>query len=407
MTDYFKPRDEKDICEVLAWALNAKSALEIVAGGTKRKIGRPTDAGAILDLSALSGITLYEPEELVLTAAAATPLSEIEAALSANRQELAFEPVDFGSLFGLEERGATLGGVLAANICGSRRVKAGAARDHFLGVSAVSGRGEIFKSGGRVVKNVTGYDLCKGLAGSWGTLAVMTEVTIKVMPAGEETRTVLLRGLDDRDGVRAMGLAMGSAFEVSGAAHLPAQVADASEYAELNEVADSATLFRIEGFGPSVDYRGKRLAELLGNFGSSDIFNSDQSKSLWKEISNARYFTKQIERPLWRISVPPMSGAEVVGRVLEQMPARYYFDWAGGLIWLECAEENDAGEAVVRGALETCGGHATLVRAKDDLRRSVPIFHPQPVVLANLSRRLKDGFDPQAILNPGRMVEED
>lgn len=404
MTDHFKPRNEQDIREALAWALNTGNTFETVSGGTKKGFGRPIETGAILDLSDLSGITLYEPEELVLTAAAGTPLAEINAALIDNGQELAFEPVDFGPLYGLAADGGTLGGALAANISGSRRPKAGAARDHFLGVKAISGRGEIFKSGGRVVKNVTGYDLCKGLAGSWGTLAVMTEVTVKVLPAGEKTQTLLLRGLGDEDAVRAMGLAAGSAFEVSGVAHLPAHVVGESKHKDICGACDAATLFRLEGFGASVDYRGAQLAEMLRSFGSSEFLGSSISKSLWREISNCGVFTNKVEKPLWRISVPPASGGDVVGHIQDQMQVRYFLDWAGGLIWLECPDEEDAGEAIVRGALAHCGGHATLVRASAALRRTVPVFHPQPGVLANLSKRLKDGFDPQAILNPGRMV---
>ena len=170
--------------------------------GSKRAIGRPAQTDLTLDLSALSGITLYEPEELVLSAKAATPLAEIEALVAAKGQQLAFEPMDYATLLGGVAGRGTIGGALAANLSGPRRIKAGAARDHFLGFSAVSGRGETFKSGGRVVKNVTGYDLCKLIAGSWGTLAAMTEVTIKVLPAAETEETLLIRGLEPAPGRR-------------------------------------------------------------------------------------------------------------------------------------------------------------------------------------------------------------
>lgn len=395
MTDHFKPQTEQDITEVLAWALSGKSTLEIMAGGSKRGYGCPMDVDAILDLSALSGIVLYEPEELVLTVAAGTPLSEIDAALQAQGQELAFEPVDYGPLYGLEPGASTIGGLLAGNIAGSRRIKAGAARDHFLGVRAISGRGEMFKSGGRVVKNVTGYDLCKGLAGTWGTLAVMTEVTVKVLPAGEDSRSIVIQGLKDEDAIEAMTMAMGSAFEVSGAAHLPFEISDHGK---------ATTVLRVEGFGPSVDYRAEQLSNLLKDFGPCDVLETQLSKSLWVEINHCRVFSKNIANPLWRLSVPPNSGAQVMREILDKADIRYFFDWAGGLIWIECRQPNESLEPLIRGAFADCGGHATLVRASDDMRSSVPVFQPQAGALAGLSNRLKDGFDPQNILNPNRMV---
>ena len=227
VTDPLKPRDAKDVEDAVQWALGAGKALEIVGQGTKRAIGRPAQSDLTLDLSGLSGVTLYEPEELVLSARAGTPLAEIEALVASTGQQLAFEPMDYGPLLGGAAGRGTIGGVLAANLSGPRRIKAGAARDHFLGFSAVSGRGETFKSGGRVVKNVTGYDLCKLMAGSWGTLAAMTEVTIKVLPQPETESTVIVRGLDDEAAMRAMTAAMGLPCDVSGAAHLPAAVGSA------------------------------------------------------------------------------------------------------------------------------------------------------------------------------------
>jgi glycolate oxidase FAD binding subunit len=224
MPDLLKPRDAKDVEAAVQWALADGKTLEVIGRGTKRGIGRAAQWDLSLDLSGLSGVTLYEPEELVLSAKAGTPLAEIEALLAAHNQELAFEPMDYGPLLGTSG-GGTIGGALAANLSGPRRIKAGAARDHFLGFTAVSGRGETFKSGGRVVKNVTGYDLCKVLAGAWGTLAVMTDVTVKVLPRAETEETLLVLGLDDAAAAKAMSATMGSANDVSGAAHLPAAVA--------------------------------------------------------------------------------------------------------------------------------------------------------------------------------------
>ena len=248
----------------MRWALGNDKALEMVGQGTKRAIGRPSQTDLTLDLSGLSGVTLYEPDELVLSARAGTPLAEIEALLDKNNQQLAFEPMDYGPLLGGEAGQGTLGGAIAANLSGPRRIKAGAARDHFLGVTAVTGRAETIKSGGRVVKNVTGYDLCKLLAGSWGTLAAMTDVTVKVLPKAETEATVLVEGLDDARACAAMAAAMGSSCDVSGAAHLPDHVA--SWFDGLPK-PEAATALRLEGFAPSVAHRKETLAALMKPFG--------------------------------------------------------------------------------------------------------------------------------------------
>ncbi len=217
---HLRPADEQQLSEAIATCSVRGETLELSAGGSKRGYGRKVDAAHTLDLSAFAGIRLYEPEELVLTAGAATDLGEIERALAAARQHLAFEPPDWRHLWG-SNAAPTLGGVIACNLSGPRRLRDGAARDHHLGFRAVSGRGEQFKSGGRVVKNVTGYDLSKLIAGSFGTLAAATEVTVKTVPAPEETRTLLLSGLGDAEALAAMTAALAAPYEVSGAAHLP------------------------------------------------------------------------------------------------------------------------------------------------------------------------------------------
>src|SRR5579862_7062734 len=250
MSELMRPRDSKQVEEAISWALAQGKALELIGRGSKRAIGRAAQWDATLDLSGLSGVTLYEPEELVLAAKAGTPLAEIEALVASRNQQLAFEPMDYAALLGGQTGAGTIGGALAANLSGPRRIKAGAARDHFLGLSAVSGRGETFKSGGRVVKNVTGYDLCKLLAGSWGTLAAMTDVTIKTLPRAETEATVLAQNLDDATARKAMAAATGSFADVSAAAHLPA--AAAARIAEIASAKTAVTAFRLEGVAPSV-----------------------------------------------------------------------------------------------------------------------------------------------------------
>ena len=395
MTSLLKPRDGKDVEAAVQWALGEGTTLEIVGHGSKRGIGRAAQWDLSLDLSDLSGVTLYEPDELILSAKAGTPVAEIEALLAKSNQELAFEPIDYGPVFGAAPGGGTIGGVLAANLSGPRRVKAGAARDHFLGFTAVSGRGETFKSGGRVVKNVTGYDLCKVMAGSWGTLAALTDVTVKVLPRAETEETVLVLGLDDATAARAMSTAMGSSNDVSGAAHLPAGLA-ASIQAEAGK---AITALRLEGVAPSVIHRRRALETLLKPFGEIAVLEEGASRDVWRVIRNVIPFTGGA-RALWRISVAPTQGHEVAAAIGEG--AEFYYDWAGGLIWAALPAEGDGGAARVRRAVAG-KGHATLVRAPAAIRASVPVFEPQDAGLAALTKRVKESFDPTGVLNPGRM----
>ncbi len=396
----FRPDTAAAVLSTVHWAAGENTPLEILGHGSKRGIGRPLQTEHALDLSKLSGVTLYEPEELVLSARAGTPLAEIEALLADRGQELAFEPMDYGPLLGGKTNGGTIGGALGANLSGPRRIKAGAARDHILGINAVSGRGEAFKSGGRVVKNVTGYDMSKLMAGSWGTLAVLTDVTFKVLPAAETETTLVLRGLFDDAAVAAMAVAMGSPAEVSGASHLPESVS-----ARIDEAlaGGSATLLRIEGFGPSVEYRVDHLKRLFGAAGSIDTIVGSPSKAIWSAVRDCIPFADGTERPVWRISMAPSETHKLVMALRMQTAVDAFYDWAGGLVWLRM--ESDPEAELLRGFMPKLGGgHATLVRASPAYRAAIPVFEPQAPALASLSARLKDQFDPNGILNPGRMA---
>jgi glycolate oxidase FAD binding subunit len=400
MTETFKPRTPGEIEETLRWAIAGKTPLEILGGGSKRAYGRPVETAHVIDLSGLAGIIDYEPNELVMSARPGTPMADIEAALAPNRQHLLFEPADFGPL--LSTSGGTIGGAVACNLAGPRRIRAGATRDHVLGFQAVSGRGEPFKSGGRMFKNVTGFDLSKLMCGSFGTLAVLTEVTFKVLPAAETVRTVLVFGAGPDAAVRAMTLALQSPNDVSGAAHLPADVASVSTVATVAGAGRGVTALRIEGFGPSVDYRCRVLIDLLGEFGTIGDLDAADSETLWREIRDVRFFAGG-DAQVWRLSVPPAQGATVVEKILATCPGRAYLDWGGGLVWLALPPRPDAAHAAVRGALAGIDGHATLVRAAAEVRRIVPVFQPQPGPLADLTARVKQSFDPERVLNPGRM----
>ncbi|MER8486055.1 FAD-binding protein [Mesorhizobium sp. M1322] len=398
----FTPSSAAETLATVAWAAAEDSPLEILGHGSKRGIGRPLQTEHTLDLSKLSGVTLYEPAELVLSAKAGTPLAEIESLLAENGQQLAFEPLDYGPLLGGEKGKGTIGGVLAANLCGPRRLKAGAARDHILGIAAVSGRGEVFKSGGRVVKNVTGYDLSKLMANSWGTLAVFTDVTFKVLPAAETEVTLAVGGLLDDHAAAAMALALGSSAEVSSAAHLPERVAARVAGGSVGSTA--ATLLRVEGFGPSVAYRIAALKDLLRNAGPLEEISGEISRSVWRDIRDCAPFADGLEKPVWRVSMAPAQGHQMLLALRMQAAVDAFYDWQGGLIWLRM-EHGDPEADLLRGLVRQYGGgHATLVRAAPSHRAAVPVFEPQAPQLAALSARLKAEFDPKNILNPGRMA---
>jgi glycolate oxidase FAD binding subunit len=401
MTDALQARDAKDVEDAVQWALSEAKTLELVGRGSKRAIGRPSQSDLTLDLSGLSGVTLYEPDELVLSARAGTPLAEIEALVHDKNQQLDFEPMDYGPILGGPADAGSIGGALAANLSGPRRIKAGAARDHFLGFSAVSGRGESFKSGGRVVKNVTGYDLCKLLAGSFGTLAAMTEVTIKTLPRPETEETVLVAGLDGARANAAMSAAMASSCDVSAAAHLPAGLV---MYFDGLHVVQAATAFRLEGVAPSVRHRKDALTALLKPYGAAEVVDEVHSRAFWRSVRDAKPFSAGApsgDWPLWRVSTVPARGFEFAAMLASD--AQWFSDWAGGLIWVAVPPSDDAGAVSIRRAVAALGGHATLIRAPAAVRAAVEVFEPQPAPLAAVTKRVKESFDPKGVLNPGRI----
>lgn len=405
----FAPADLAELRDAVAEALAAEEPIELVAGASKRGLGRPLQLPRTLDLSRLAGIRDYQPNELVLTAGAATPLDDIEAALASARQMLAFEPPDWGTLLGLPPSAArrrTLGGVLACNLSGPRRVRAGAARDHFLGFRAVSGRGEVFKAGGKVVKNVTGYDLCKLIAGSYGTLAALEEVTVKVLPQPEIACTVILCGLGSAAAVRCLNRALASPHEVSGAAYIPA--GSTLAITSLSQ-AQGVVALRLEGPIPSVNFRRERLLADLAPECESTIIGGEASTLFWRMLRDVAPLAELGEKAVWRISAAPSRGAELGEAIARRLDASWYLDWGGGLLWVAVAGAEDGGAAVIRAALrgmDGCGtGHATLIKGSPALRHTIPVFEPQPAPLAALAARVKESFDPRRILNPGRMVE--
>lgn len=387
---------EAHIADVIA---SAAGPLNIEGRGTKRGFGRPVLPSTIVSLAGLSGVTAYEPAELVLDARPGTAVADIARLLAEKNQALAFEPPDWGPLFGAAPDAGTIGGAIACNLAGPRRLKAGAARDHLLGFSAVSGRGEVFKAGGRVVKNVTGYDLCKLMAGSFGTLAVMTALSLKVLPAPEKIRTLLLLGLDRGQAWEAMTKALSSGNEVSAAAYLPPGLTAAFREERLGSGL-TVTALRLEGTTRSVADRMAALRTLLG--GRTEELHTANSRALWRRIGDVQPFVGD-GRAVWRISLPPGNGPDLARTIGEIPGAEAYFDWGGGLAWAAVPDTGLASADVIRTTLAAGGGHATLVRASDETRAVVPPFQPMPPALASLESRIKQQFDPRGILNPGRM----
>jgi glycolate oxidase FAD binding subunit len=405
--DTLKVRDAKDVEEVVRAAIAGEQPLEIVGHGSKRLIGQPMATNALLDLSALNAVTSYEPNELIITVQAGAPLADVKSLIDSKNQQFAFEPIDTAPLLGTPGLG-TIGGMIGAGLAGPRRIKAGGARDHLLGAHGVSGFGESFKAGGRVVKNVTGYDLCKLLAGSWGTLAVITEVTLKVMPRPESERTLALRGLDAVAANRAMTAALGSPFDVTGGAHLPGSAlrADIGELSGLGAPGQAVTLLRLEGIAASAAHRAAALAKLLAPFGAAQIVEDAASAAVWSSVRDVLPFAAGGALgawPVWRIVCPPAAGGVLGEQLARDTGGEVIYDWGGGLIWAALPPKPDAQAALVRLRVNAAGGHAMLVRASDEVRRNVDVFHPQPAGVAALSERVRQSFDPRSVLNRGRM----
>jgi glycolate oxidase FAD binding subunit len=451
-----RPKSVADIQQMVSQAVQEGSALEVRGGGSKSPMGVPDRQCTLVDMSAFDQVVDYDPPELVLTVGAGMPLQRVQALVDERNQMLAFEPFDHGPIFGKAAGAATIGGVIAAGVSGSRRLSAGAVRDHLLGFEAVSGRGERFVAGGRVVKNVTGYDLPKLMAGSWGQLAVLTQVTLKVLPKPRTSATVIVAGLDDVRAIAAMSTAMRSQAEVAAAAHLPIAefVEEATRYVDDSHAAsqlhtrpaasnnDSAdltgsrsaasadltgsmrpasmrqralTALRVEGFGPSVEARAAMLCSLLAEFGEAQVLAEFDANLLWHDVRTVTPLQNNAvagkprgandvvggESPLWRINVPPSTGCEVTAS-LRPHRARWFYDWAGGLIWLTMPRDSDP--LLVRAAAAKAGGHATLVRADPELRLQVPALHPQAPAVAALAARIKAAFDPAGVLDPRRFV---
>ena len=404
MTSIVCPSNHTEVQEATEWALSTSTPMAIVGSGSKIALGRSTNLDITLNLSGLTGVKNYEPSELILTARPGTTLKDLTAQLSEHGQELAFEPPDYGAFFGQESDTATLGGAIACNLSGPRRIRAGAARDHFLGMEAINGRGEFFKAGGKVVKNVTGYDLCKLIAGSYGTLALLTEATVKVLPKSEKTRSVLISALTHKTALSVFQKLLSGPTESSGLAHLPANIAKRSKVDFVSNTGLSVTAVRVEGPTPSVIQRTKDLMTALAGYGDVEELHTHRSRMLWKEIGDLSPFVENQTSTVWRIMAPPSQAGLVIDNLSNMFNISWYFDWAGGLIWVESDDgDPDDVHTGIRNCVTEVSGQSTLIRGSSTLRASVDVFEPLPKPIFQLNYRIKQAFDPNAIFNPARV----
>ena len=383
------PRTEQQTLEIVRQAFESNAPLAIEGHATKLQLGRKSTATHVLNLSGLTGITLYEPEEMVITARAGTPLADIEETLARHGQCLAFEPGDVAELWGGTSGAATIGGTISAGICGPRRFSAGAARDHLLGFTGINGMGERFKAGGKVVKNVTGYDLPKLAAGSFGTLFVMTEVTLRTVPRGSTAAYLSIEGLSPEAGLKCLRRAAASPLDPTGLAYLPAMTAS-----RLTGKAHPVAIFRLEGQASGVAARATELCRTLGE-GASTLDNAQGAKIFHALTHIAPLFSDAGE--LWRLSIPPANATEMLAAL---SPSSWAADWAGGLLWCE------TNAAQIHTLAKKAGGHATLFRKPSVWPDSSEVFPPLDPATRALTLRLKDAFDPARILNPGRMYKD-
>ena len=382
------PQDE---AELSAAIIDAAGPLQILGGGT-RTIGRISE-GQKLSTAQLKGIVLYEPGALTLVAKTGTSIADIVTALAAENQKLAFEPMDHRIMLGTEGT-PTLGGVMAANVSGPRRIQVGAARDFALGVSFVDGSGQFLKNGGRVMKNVTGYDLVKLMAGSWGTLGVLSEVALKVLPVSETQATLKIHVSYWDHAVACMSAALGTPFDVSGAA----TVCDAA--------GGLGVIIRVEGFEASIRYRMTELRARLAKFGETEEISDP-----WAEVKDLPAWAPL--DTVWKVSVRPTDALNII-TMMKELQKDYGFscqlDWGGGLMWLgldakqacdlpACIQVHTA----LQGAVAQLGGHATLMKSDILSKQDIPHFQPLSRPVEMITQTLRGKFDPRGILNPGRM----
>jgi glycolate oxidase FAD binding subunit len=396
----FKPETRKEISEIIKNCYKKNIPLEINGHQSKKKIGRNFQSEKTLDLSCYSGIIEYKPEELYIKVKSGTPIKEITSELDRHNQQLAFEPNDFGFLFSGNSNEGTIGGVIASNFSGPRRFKSGSARDHILGFQGINGKGETIKSGGTVVKNVTGYDLCKLLAGSFGTLTVLTEVSIKVLPKPETNKTLIINNPHLKKALEYFDITLSSSIDPSGGVFYP-------EYFRKNFIFNDLTQqgaligLRVEGPLNSVDHRVKKLCKELDVMNNEfSVLEQEQSNIFWEKTRKLQVFTS-LQGNLLRIVVPVSATFEVIQK-LKKYETNYFLDWVGSLIWLQIDEINTKMLKEIKEIVQKAAGYLTVIKVEEDMKATIDIFTVDPIKY-KISEKIKKSFDPKRILNPGKM----
>ncbi|MCZ6525196.1 MAG: FAD-binding protein [Gammaproteobacteria bacterium] len=405
MPENFTPVSVQQIEELLKWTLSENKTLTVKGRGGKTGFGHLMETDCTISLEKLSGILNYDPAELVMQALPGTPLDEIEAALSANNQHLAFEPMRLGQLYNTHAESGSIGGTFMANLSGPRRFKSGAARDHILGIKAVSGRGQAYQSGGMVIKNVTGYDMSKLLTGSWGTLSIITEVIFKVLPAPQTSQSLCVLNQQPEAALALMTKLAQSPHDISGLAYLPGDLSKHFKHYDGVDDDTSLTMIRLEGSVLSVAERLKSVMRLIPHKWRTETMQQEASQQLWTSIRDVSVFTIFGDTPvIMKLSIPPAAATGITDFIKDSAGVHWYMDAAGGWLWISMPEDLATTLIpAIRKKVAMHGGSVVLYSAIEKIKKTVGIFSPQPAALVALNKRIKESFDPENILNPGRL----
>jgi len=395
-----KPENENDLQEIIRHCYKKNLPIEIVGTGTKNEIGKKLQCAKILDMSKISGIIEYKPEELYITVKAGTPIKIVQDELKKNNQHLAFEPTNFSEIFKKDSNEGTVGGTLSCNFSGSRRFKVGSGRDHILGFKGYNGRGEKIKSGGTVVKNVTGYDLSKLVTGSFGTLMILSEITLKVLPLQTDVKTIIISGLALEHAIGTMGSSMSSSNDPSGVVFYPGSLRNNFVFNDLTHQG-SITAIRIEGTKTSAE---QRINNLFSNLSLEEtkttILDNTQSEIFWEDTRALKVFSKN-EKNILRAVVPPSETVNLINRLKTFHPS-YFIDWGGSLLWLELDYLSNQKIDQIRKRVLAAGGYLTVIKSPPNIKSSSEIFTIDPIKF-KISQNIKKSFDPKRIFNPGKM----
>ena len=400
MAEIYSPSSENEVVDFIKDSYSLQTPIEI-SGNNSKPIGRLIQCSKSLQFKNFNGIVEYLPEELYIKVKSGTSLALIEAELDKKNQELAFEPSDMGFLYSGKSNKGSVGGAVACNLSGSRRFRAGALRDHILGFCGVNGKGEIIKSGGTVVKNVTGYDVSKLITGSYGTLVALTEIVLKVQPKNEESQTLLINNINLKMALNVFSKAMHTSVEISGACFYPAKI---SKFFKLNDLDTntSITAIRLEGPKISVSERVNTLKKLFSDYKTTiSVLENYQSRIFWQNTTDLQFFNNS-KNVVAKIILPPLNADQLMNK-FENEELKYVVDWAGNLIWVELPENDSVLLKHLRTEILKLSGHMTIIKAPNHVRIREDFLTTVDENIKVLSLKIKESFDPKKILNPGKM----